>query len=162
MTSSDVTFDMPTLAMAEIWAIRLASCLVYPMVFTFSGALGSGKTTFIRALLRRLGVNTVIKSPTFSLVESYEGSQGRIHHFDLYRIDVETELDDIGFRDYFEDNALCCIEWPERISLSPDHIDLALLLIRSEHGRTLMMQANAKTAPILHKSVHNFNLESQV
>ena len=114
-------------------AVQFASYLTVPLVLTFQGEIGAGKTTFIRALLRALGVKGAIKSPTFSLVESYQLGSSRstrdklqqsqkssreeyLHHFDLYRIHDEHELEYLGFRDYFSDNAICCIEWPERTS----------------------------------------------
>ena len=168
--SGQISIELSSIQDTERYAKHLAQCLSLPMVITLSGDIGAGKTTLVRALFRALGVQGPIKSPTYSLLETYDlplqslSSQvpAQCHHFDLYRIVDDSELDFIGFRDYFQANTLCCIEWPERIMLSPDHIDLALLLVRSNHGRTLMMQANDKTAPILHKSVHNFNLENQV
>ena len=95
---------------------QLASYLTAPLVLTFQGEIGAGKTTFIRALLRALGITGAIKSPTFSLVESYQLGRREeyLHHFDLYRIHDQHELEYLGFRDYFSDNAICCIEWPER------------------------------------------------
>jgi len=117
-----IDIDLPNEQASEKMAERLASCLVSPLVLTFSGNIGAGKTTMIRAMLRNLGVDTAIKSPTFSLVESYQGAHLQIHHFDLYRIHDETELDYIGFRDYFSTNAICCIEWPER---APSYLAMA-------------------------------------
>lgn len=126
---------LSNVAATEAFARRIASKLTAPLLITLSGALGAGKTTFVRALLRACGVKGAIKSPTFSLVESYEitlgnkaagllqpqtASQRRaeeailFHHFDLYRIQASAELDYMGFRDYFTDQAICCIEWPER------------------------------------------------
>lgn len=117
-----INMDLPNEAASEEIAARLATCLSSPLVLTFSGDIGAGKTTFIRAMLRRLGVQTAIKSPTFSLVESYHSEGLHVHHFDLYRIHDETELDYIGFRDYFSANAVCCIEWPER---APGYLAMA-------------------------------------
>ncbi|MCX7118251.1 MAG: tRNA (adenosine(37)-N6)-threonylcarbamoyltransferase complex ATPase subunit type 1 TsaE [Legionellales bacterium] len=141
MKSGELRFELKNLQVTERLAARLASRLIFPLVFTFSGDLGSGKTTFIRALLRHLGVDSVIKSPTFSLVESYEVEKGLIHHFDLYRIHDETELDDIGFRDYFGDNALCCIEWPERVAHHQQWADLAYTLGFHGDGREMRICA---------------------
>ena len=126
-------------------ATRLASCLVSPLVLTFSGELGAGKTTFIRALLRALGVKSAVKSPTFSLVESYDCKNLQIHHFDLYRIHDETELEYIGFRDYFQDNAVCCIEWPERARHGLDHVDINFAFTMSGSGRLLSGVASSST-----------------
>jgi len=95
---------------------RIAKCLKAPTTLTFRGDLGAGKTTLIRAILRSLGITGPIKSPTFSIVESYfiPEKSVALHHFDLYRIEDEAELEWIGFRDYFSGDTLCCIEWPER------------------------------------------------
>ncbi len=133
--------DLPNELASETMAIRLAACLVSPLVLTFSGNIGAGKTTFIRAMLRSLGVKSAIKSPTFSLVESYQGNHLQIHHFDLYRIHDETELDYIGFRDYFRDNAVCCIEWPERASEQLALADVGFLLNIKGAGRELQLCA---------------------
>jgi tRNA threonylcarbamoyladenosine biosynthesis protein TsaE len=165
--SEQISIELLSTQDTERYATHLARCLSLPMVITLSGDIGAGKTTLVRALLRSLGVQGPIKSPTYSLLETYDLPQqafltpAQCHHFDLYRIIDESELDFIGFRDYFQANALCCIEWPERITLSPDQIDIALLLVKSEHGRTLLMQANTRTHPMLQQCVQNFNSENQ-
>jgi tRNA threonylcarbamoyladenosine biosynthesis protein TsaE len=119
------------------------------LIVTFSGEIGAGKTTLVRAFLRALGVDSAIKSPTFSLVESYSINPSLfIHHFDLYRIVAEEELDLIGFRDYFVENAVCCIEWPER---APDYlstIDIAFSLDIKKMGRILHARANSQKGMI--------------
>ena len=133
--------DLPTEIASEQMAARMAACLVSPLVLTFSGEIGAGKTTFIRAMLRCLGVNSSIKSPTFSLVESYQSAHLQIHHFDLYRIHDETELDYIGFRDYFTDNAICCIEWPERAVSYHGFVDVGFTLGLKGAGRKMEIHA---------------------
>ena len=137
--------DLPDEQASERIAERLAACLLSPLVLTFSGDIGTGKTTLIRAMLRSLGVQTAIKSPTFSLVESYQGTDLQIHHFDLYRIHDEAELDYIGFRDYFSANALCCIEWPER---APGYLAVAdIKFTLGLKGLGRKMQMSALTSP---------------
>lgn len=133
--------DLPSLNASEQSASHLASCLRSPLVLTFSGEIGAGKTTFIRAMLRALGVTAAIKSPTFSLVESYQTSRLQVHHFDLYRIQDETELDYIGFRDFFSEEAVCCIEWPERALSHLGVIDLQLTLSVKGVGRVMSVDA---------------------
>ena len=137
-------FHLPSERDSEQLAVRLASCLISPLVMTFSGEIGMGKTTLIRALLRALGVSCAVKSPTFSLVESYELATMQLHHFDLYRIHDETELEYIGFRDYFGAQAICCIEWPERVANCVERVDLAFTLVRKGEGRD--MRAHALTS----------------
>jgi len=83
-------------------------------VIAFSGDLGAGKTTFIQALCRQLGVEAEVTSPTFALVNEYFTTAGEsIFHFDLYRIEDQGELFDLGYEEYFFSGSWCFIEWPE-------------------------------------------------
>ena len=84
-------------------------------VFAFYGEMGAGKTTFIKAICEELGVEDVITSPTFAIVNEYTSNDGPIYHFDFYRIKKIEEVYDMGFEDYFYSGALCFIEWPELI-----------------------------------------------
>ncbi|HIZ15472.1 MAG TPA: tRNA (adenosine(37)-N6)-threonylcarbamoyltransferase complex ATPase subunit type 1 TsaE [Candidatus Tidjanibacter faecipullorum] len=91
-------------------------------VVAFYGEMGAGKTTLIRAICDRLGVTDAVSSPTFALVNHYVGDGGRnIYHFDFYRIDRLEEAFDLGYDEYFDSDALCLVEWPEKIEpLLPD------------------------------------------
>lgn len=86
-------------------------------VFAFRGAMGAGKTTFIKAICEKLGVEDVINSPTFAIINEYRSATTAelIYHFDFYRINKISEAEDIGTEDYFYSGALCFIEWPEKI-----------------------------------------------
>ena len=86
-------------------------------VFAFYGAMGAGKTTFIKEVCRALGVTEVITSPTFAIVNEYQSdtTAALIYHFDFYRIKKLEEVYDMGYEDYFYSGALCFIEWPELI-----------------------------------------------
>lgn len=84
-------------------------------VFAFYGSMGAGKTTFIKAVCEELGVEDVITSPTFAIINEYTGQDGAIFHFDFYRIKKLEEVYDMGYEDYFYSGALCFIEWPELI-----------------------------------------------
>ena len=81
-------------------------------VFAFYGKMGAGKTTFIKAICEELGVEDVVTSPTFAIVNEYEG-ECPIYHFDFYRIKKLEEVYDMGYEDYFYGDGLCFIEWPE-------------------------------------------------
>ena len=90
-------------------------------VFAFYGKMGSGKTTFIKALCEELGVNDVITSPTFAIVNEYTANEESIYHFDFYRIKKLEEVYDMGFEEYFYSGNYCFIEWPELVEpLLPD------------------------------------------
>lgn len=86
-------------------------------VFAFYGKMGAGKTTFIKAVCKELGVSDVVNSPTFSIVNEYRSDDTGelIYHFDFYRIQKIDEVYDMGYEDYFYSGALCFIEWPELI-----------------------------------------------
>ncbi|MBR1668578.1 MAG: tRNA (adenosine(37)-N6)-threonylcarbamoyltransferase complex ATPase subunit type 1 TsaE [Bacteroidaceae bacterium] len=91
-------------------------------VFAFYGKMGAGKTTFIKAICEELGVEDVINSPTFAIVNEYVDGEGEpIYHFDFYRIKKEQEALDIGYEDYVYSGNVCFMEWPELIeNLLPD------------------------------------------
>lgn len=82
-------------------------------VFCLQGDLGAGKTTLVKAICLQLGAGDVVKSPTFALVNEYEGSEGSIYHFDFYRIKRIEEVFDLGFEEYVDSGDFCFIEWPE-------------------------------------------------
>lgn len=85
-------------------------------VFAFYGSMGAGKTTFVKAVCEELGVEDVINSPTFAIVNEYRSTTDElIYHFDFYRIKKLEEVYDMGYEDYFYSGALCFIEWPELV-----------------------------------------------
>jgi len=103
------------------------------------GEMGAGKTTLIKTILRILGVKDVVSSPTFSLVNTYELSDHKpIYHADLYRVENEVELYDIGFDEYLESNSLIFIEWSERMTslFNPKAMKIAIE-ITSQNRRKL-------------------------
>ena len=109
-----------------------------------SGQLAAGKTTLTRGLVRAMGHPGAVKSPTFTLVESYVLAGRRVHHFDFYRIADPEELEYIGLDEYFDGGALCIVEWPERGRGCLPAADLELSLSVVPDGRRV--EAVAKTA----------------
>ncbi|MBO5780778.1 MAG: tRNA (adenosine(37)-N6)-threonylcarbamoyltransferase complex ATPase subunit type 1 TsaE [Muribaculaceae bacterium] len=109
-------------------------------IFAFNGEMGAGKTTFINALCRQLGVeDDSTGSPTLAIVNEYRTCTGRpIYHFDLYRIDDPTEALDFGVEDYFDSGELCFLEWAERIEpLLPDNVVAVDITVNPDGSRTL-------------------------
>lgn len=91
-------------------------------IFIFEGEMGAGKTTFIKSFCKTLGVEDVVSSPTYSIVNEYESQNGPVFHFDFYRIKDIQEAYDLGYEEYFYGGGICLIEWPERVAeLLPDH-----------------------------------------
>jgi tRNA threonylcarbamoyladenosine biosynthesis protein TsaE len=122
-------------------AQRLAPALRGGGVVHLSGELGAGKTTFARALLQALGVGERIKSPTYSLIESYRVDGLDIHHLDLYRIADAGELEWLGLADLWKPDALLLIEWPERGGAALLPPDLLLQLQHAGPQRTVKLVA---------------------
>lgn len=111
-------------------AIELIKISQGKKVWLISGEMGAGKTTLIKAIGKVLGVKEPIASPTFSIVNEYAGADGKIYHFDFYRLKNEGEAYDIGVDEYFDSGNYCFIEWPEKLSsLLPNaHFKVNLLV----------------------------------
>jgi tRNA threonylcarbamoyladenosine biosynthesis protein TsaE len=105
-------------------AVQLLEAIGDRNVLAFYGEMGAGKTTFIKAFCVALGVKETISSPTFSIVNEYLSATGRkIYHFDFYRIKDINEAFDMGYEEYLYSDALCLIEWPEKIeALLPENV----------------------------------------
>jgi tRNA threonylcarbamoyladenosine biosynthesis protein TsaE len=110
-----------------------------------SGELAAGKTTFARGFVRARGHQGAVKSPTFTLVESYELERHRIHHFDLYRLTDAEELEYIGLDEYFDDAADCLVEWPIRGRGVLPNADLELNFTVAGTFRDVQLQAGSET-----------------
>jgi len=106
-----------------------------------TGDLGAGKTTCVRALLRELGITGLVRSPTFTLVETYQTKALSCIHVDLYRLKGPAEVDELGLRDYMNPECLFLIEWPERAGIALPTADLELDLSFAESGRRCRLRA---------------------
>lgn len=114
-------------------------------VYAFYGGMGAGKTTFINALCRELGVeDDVTNSPSFSIINEYRSDTTAelIYHFDLYRLENLDEAIDIGVDDYFDSGALCFIEWPERVEpMLPDDTVNVTIRVNDDNSRDIIVSA---------------------
>lgn len=109
-------------------------------VFAFYGNMGAGKTTFIKALCECLGVTDTVTSPTFAIVNEYEGRE-RVYHFDFYRIRRIEEAYDLGFEEYCYSGHLCFIEWPELIEdLLPEDAVRVNIEAQADGSRRITME----------------------
>ena len=108
-------------------------------IFAFYGKMGAGKTTFIKAICKALGVKDIVNSPTFTIINEYKSSRGfPVYHFDFYRINKLQEAFDIGTEDYFAGNGLCLIEWPEKIEeILPDDCIKVSITTNPDLSRTI-------------------------
>lgn len=116
-----ITID--SLSQLDAVAQEIISALGQRTVVLFRGGMGAGKTTLISRIVAALGADDVVTSPTFAIVNQYEGDSQRIYHFDFYRIDRIEEVFDFGYEEYFYSGDLCLVEWPEKIeALIPDDV----------------------------------------
>ncbi|HTQ77210.1 MAG TPA: tRNA (adenosine(37)-N6)-threonylcarbamoyltransferase complex ATPase subunit type 1 TsaE [Burkholderiales bacterium] len=108
-----------------------------------SGELGAGKTTLVRGLLRAFGYEGRVKSPTYTLLESYGVSRLNLYHFDFYRIKDRAEWLSSGFREHFNAQSLCIVEWPERAGTALGAADLEIRLLEAAPGRAAEITARS-------------------
>ena len=109
------SFSTGSEAETRLLGEKLLSICKNRKIFAIFGELGAGKTTLVKAFCEALKVEDAVKSPTFSLVNEYQGMSERVFHFDFYRIKGITEAYDLGFEEYLDSGAWCFIEWPEQV-----------------------------------------------
>jgi tRNA threonylcarbamoyladenosine biosynthesis protein TsaE len=122
------------------WGTRLGRQINPPLVITLEGDLGAGKTTLARAICAGYGVRDEVTSPTFAIVHVYDAPKSPVYHIDLFRIDGTRDLQNIGWDDIVQGDALVLIEWPERASelLPPEHVPIELQHVEGDHGRRVL------------------------
>ncbi len=129
---------------------RLAQLLRdYRGVLYLRGELGAGKTTLVRGLLRGLGYQGAVRSPTYTLIEPYDAVEPPVVHLDLYRLADPEELDYLGLRDLLERPGLILIEWPERGAGALPPADLEVLIEHTGEHRRIRLSAHPNWAPVL-------------
>lgn len=134
---SEVTLYLADEEAMTAFGARIAETTKGHGLIFLEGNLGMGKTTLSRGIIRGLGHVGAVKSPTFTLVEPYEIGDIRAFHFDLYRLVDPEELEFLGIRDYFEDDALCLIEWPDKGAGFLPKADLTITISPQDSGRSL-------------------------
>ena len=137
-----MTITIPNLEAIDDAARQFVAAMNGRTVFAFVGGMGAGKTTFIRALCRQLGVVDTITSPTFAIVNEYAVRDGdaadSIFHFDFYRLQRIEDAVAIGFEDYLYSGSVCLIEWPELVEpLLPEDAVHVSITVASDESRTL-------------------------
>lgn len=135
------TIEIPALEALPQAAEQVRAAIQGHSVICFEGEMGAGKTTFIKALCRSLGVADEVSSPTFSLVNEYRNAQDQpIYHFDFYRLNHPREAEDIGTLEYFDSGYLCLVEWPSRIvALLPPERLLLTFSVTGPESRQLVI-----------------------
>lgn len=130
-----------TLPELEDWGVAFGHAARPPLCVAIRGDLGAGKTTLVRAICRGYGVDAEVTSPTYALVHEYDAPRSRVFHLDLYRLERESDLMNIGWFDILASNALVLVEWPERAGsfLPTDNVPLDLEHVPGDPDRRLLL-----------------------
>lgn len=129
-------------AETEALGARLADALDAGRVVAFTGDLGAGKTAFVSGMARALGVEERVTSPTFTIVNEYEGGRLPLFHFDMYRLGDADELFHIGWEDYLARGGICAVEWSENVAeaLEPDAVRVSIVRRDGDSDRMITIE----------------------
>ncbi|WP_422048495.1 tRNA (adenosine(37)-N6)-threonylcarbamoyltransferase complex ATPase subunit type 1 TsaE [Shimia sp.] len=145
MTVLQLSLDLPSADATQQLAMRIGKTLTPADVLLLEGPIGAGKTHFARSLIQSLlPIVEDVPSPTFTLVQVYDGPESEIWHADLYRLSAPDEVVELGLTDAFEE-AICLVEWPDRLAeLQPENaLTLSFALAEEEERRQLTLSATA-------------------
>lgn len=138
----------------ESIAANLASAIEKGIVIHLQGDLGAGKTTFSRGFINGLGHQGAVKSPTYNIVQPYQIDQLNVYHFDLYRLSDPEELEALGFRDYFDGQSICLLEWPEKGAGCLPEPDICIALEYDGSDRNISLNATSEAGHTILNKVH--------
>ena len=133
--------EINSLSDLDLVAEQIITSLDGRDVVLFRGGMGAGKTTLISRIVALLGAEDTVTSPTFAIVNQYEGDSRRIYHFDFYRIERIEEVFDFGYEEYFYSGDLCLVEWPEKIeALIPDDAMVVRIEVGDDESRVFEIE----------------------
>jgi len=123
------------------WGLELGEAIVPPLVVSLSGDLGAGKTTLAQSICKGYGVTEPVTSPTYALIHRYEAPGSAVFHVDLYRLESEAQLTNIGWDDLLSERALVIVEWPERAGdrMPDDHLHIDLEYLDGDGTRRVLL-----------------------
>jgi len=123
------------------WGKDLGGAIVAPLVISLSGDLGAGKTTLAKAICAGYGVEEPVTSPTYALVHRYDALKSPVYHVDLYRLDDESQLTNLGWDDLLSEHAVVIVEWPERAGdkMPADHLHIDLGHLKGDENRRVLL-----------------------
>jgi len=123
------------------WGFELGEAIVPPLVVSLSGDLGAGKTTLAQSICAGYGVTESVTSPTYALVHRYDAEKSPVYHVDLYRLDDEAQLTNIGWDDLLSERAVVIVEWPERAGdrMPSDHLHIDIEYLEGDDTRRVLL-----------------------
>lgn len=151
-------FFLSSLHATLLFAEKMASLCHNNTIILLEGDLGTGKTTFTRGFLGYFGFKGRVKSPTYTLVETYNVQGKHICHFDFYRISHEKELEQLGLNDYFDENTICLMEWTSKVGKVSFFGDITLRFhYVSDETRSLLVIAHTEEGKMMLNSLNALN-----